>query len=63
MMPSWLRAFSRVNPLTYQVDALRRLMVAGGTSSFGLAMDFGVLLIAFIILISIASRLYPKIIT
>jgi len=63
MMPSWLRTFSRVNPLTYQVDALRRLMVVGGTTSFGLGMDFGVLLITLIFLISIASRLYPKIIT
>jgi ABC-2 type transport system permease protein len=63
MMPSWLRTFSRVNPLSYQVDALRRLMIVGGTSAFGLSMDFGVLLIAFIVLIAIASRLYPKIIT
>jgi ABC-2 type transport system permease protein len=63
MMPSWLRAFSRVNPLTYQVDALRRLMVVGGTTSFGLRVDFGVLAIAFVFLIAIASQLYPKIIT
>jgi len=63
MMPPWLRTFSRVNPLTYQVDALRRLMVVGGTTSFGLPVDFGVLAIAFLFLIAIASRLYPKIIT
>jgi ABC-2 type transport system permease protein len=62
MMPSWLRVFSRFNPLTYQVDALRRLMVAGGSSSFGLPRDFLVLGIAFAILIAIAARLYPKII-
>jgi ABC-2 type transport system permease protein len=63
MMPSWLRAFSRVNPLTYQVDALRRLMVVGGTTSFGLGVDFVVLGIAFALLVSVATRLYPKIIT
>lgn len=63
MMPSWLRTFSRVNPLSYQVDALRRLMVVGGNSSFGLSIDFLVLGIAFAALIAIAARLYPKIIT
>jgi ABC-2 type transport system permease protein len=63
MMPSWLRAFSRFNPLTYQVDALRRLMVVGGTTSFGLPVDFLVLTLAFALLIAIAARLYPKIIT
>ncbi len=63
MMPSWLRYFSRVNPLTYQVDALRRLMVVGGTTSFGLPMDFLVLSFAFALLVAIATRVYPKIIT
>jgi ABC-2 type transport system permease protein len=62
MMPGWLRAFSRFNPLSYQVDALRRLMVVGGTSSFGLPFDFLVLGVAFALLIAIAARLYPKII-
>lgn len=63
MMPSWLRNFSRVNPLTYQVDALRRLMVVGGNTSFGLRVDFLILVIAFVLLIAIAARLYPRIIT
>jgi hypothetical protein len=30
---------SRLNPLTYEVDALRHLMLAGGTSVFGIAVD------------------------
>ena len=63
MMPSWLRAFSRFNPLTYQVDALRRLMVVGGTTSFGLPFDFLVLWFVFALLIALAARLYPRIIT
>lgn len=63
MMPGWLRAFSRVNPLTYQVDALRRLMVVGGNTSFGVRIDFLVLGGAFAALIAIAARLYPRIIT
>ena len=62
VMPPWLRAFSRVNPLSYQVDALRRLMIVGGTSTFGLPLDFLVLGFAFVVLIAIAARVYPRII-
>ena len=43
MMPSWLKAVAWVNPLTYEVDALRALMLVGGASEFGLAVDFLVL--------------------
>jgi ABC-2 type transport system permease protein len=63
MMPAWLRAISRVNPLTYQVDALRGLMVESGASTFGFAHDFAALAIAFAIFIAIATYLYPRIIT
>jgi ABC-2 type transport system permease protein len=63
LMPGWLRVFARVNPLTYQVDALRRLMVEGGVSSFGLRMDFLVMAFTLAVLIAIATRLYPNIIT
>ncbi|MGH9691852.1 MAG: ABC transporter permease [Candidatus Acidiferrales bacterium] len=63
MMPAWLRVFSRVNPLTYQVDALRRLMIVGSTTTFGLHVDFLILSIALALLIAIAARLYPNIIT
>ena len=31
LMPSWLRAVSSVNPLSYQVDALRTLMIVGSS--------------------------------
>ena len=63
MMPAWLRGFSRANPLTYQVDALRRLMVVGGANSFSLGLDFLVLVLALVLLVAIAAGLYPKIIT
>jgi ABC-2 type transport system permease protein len=61
LMPAWIKAISIVNPLTYQVDALRSLMIKGEVASFGLATDFAVGMIAFIILVSIATRIYPKI--
>jgi ABC-2 type transport system permease protein len=43
MMPAWLRAVAWCNPLTYLVDALRAMMLAGGVSEFGLTVDFLVL--------------------
>jgi ABC-2 type transport system permease protein len=63
LMPLWLRSVSRVNPLTYQVDALRSLMIVGGASSFGLAIDFAFLAASLAVLVILATRLYPKIIT
>ena len=63
LMPSWLRALSKVNPLTYQVDALRHLMVQGGVSSFGLGIDFLVQALALALMVAIATRLYPTIVT
>lgn len=63
LMPPWLRGLSKVNPLTYQVDALRHLMIVGGTTSFTLRADFAILLFAFAVLVAIATRLYPNIIT
>jgi ABC-2 type transport system permease protein len=59
MMPPWLGAIARINPLTYLVDALRTLLVAGATTIAGVAIDFAVLAAAFVILVTIAARLYP----
>jgi ABC-2 type transport system permease protein len=62
VMPSWLQAISQVNPLTYQVDALRALMVVGGTSVFGIGYDLGFLLAGTALLIIVAGRLYSRIV-
>jgi ABC-2 type transport system permease protein len=63
MMPRWLQVVSQANPLTYEVDALRTLMLAGGTSVNGVGLDFLVLILTSTVLIYIASRLYPKVVT
>jgi len=63
MMPAWLRGLAAANPLTYQVDALRELMIDGGRSLFGLPLDFAVDAIVLVALIGLGARLYPKIIT
>jgi ABC-2 type transport system permease protein len=43
IMPGWLKVVSLANPLTYEVDALRSLMLTGGTSAYGIATDCAVL--------------------
>ncbi|MCE5232793.1 MAG: ABC transporter permease [Mizugakiibacter sp.] len=63
MMPPWLQRLAHANPLTYEVDGLRALMLAGGSSAFGLPLDFAVLLATLAVLVSIAGRLYPHIVT
>ncbi|MBE3576215.1 MAG: ABC transporter permease [Limnochordales bacterium] len=60
LMPQWLRFISHINPLTYQVDALRALMVEGGRAAVGLGIDFAVQALVLLILLRIAARLYPN---
>ncbi len=61
IMPSWLRVIARANPLTYEVDALRALMLPGGAATYGLGLDILVLVGVTALLIAIAGRLYPKV--
>jgi ABC-2 type transport system permease protein len=60
LMPGWLRLVSRFNPLTYQVDALRALMLTAGTTDYGLFFDFGILVAATAALIAMAARMYAR---
>ncbi len=60
IMPGWLQVISRANPLTYEVDALRTLMLTGQTSTFGLGVDCAVLVIITAVLVAIATRMYPR---
>jgi ABC-2 type transport system permease protein len=59
MMPRWLGAIARVNPLTYLVDALRASLLVHGTSATGLAADFGAMTAVFLVFVAMAARLYP----
>jgi ABC-2 type transport system permease protein len=62
IMPNWLQAISQVNPLTYEVDALRALMVIGGPTIYGVTLDLAILLAAIAILVIAAARIYPRVI-
>jgi len=60
MMPDWLQAIAKVNPLSYMVDALRTLMLPGSASVFGLGTDFAVLILVSAVLVWVAGRRYPS---
>ncbi len=60
IMPHWLKAVSLANPLTYEVDGLRALMLAGGASKYGLAFDAAVLMAISAALVAVAARMYPR---
>jgi ABC-2 type transport system permease protein len=57
LMPGWLRVLSRGNPLSYEVEALRGLLL--GTPA-NLPRDFAVLLAALLAGIAVASSLLGR---
>ena len=63
LMPDWLKVIARLNPLTYLVDVLRGLMIVGGESVHSAALDFGVMSLVFVLLLFLAARLYPTLLT
>jgi ABC-2 type transport system permease protein len=60
IMPGWLKTLAHINPLTYEVDAMRALMVVSGRSLYGFGLDFIVLIATTVVLTGLASRLYPN---
>ena len=63
MMPRGLQVVSHLNPLTYQVDALRVILLPrlSAQGQFGLPVDFMVLTGTLVVLVAISARLYPHI--
>jgi ABC-2 type transport system permease protein len=57
VMPPWLRMLNKVNPLSYEVDALRGLLI--GTSDH-LGLDFLVLVAAVVVGVLTASSLVDR---
>ncbi|HEY9889222.1 MAG TPA: ABC transporter permease [Candidatus Obscuribacterales bacterium] len=62
IMPPWLQLLSRLNPLTYLVDALRNLMLTGAIAPSSLLTDFAVLLGYATVLVILCGRLYPRLV-
>ena len=58
VMPAWLHALSKVNPLSYEVDALRALLIG---TSFN-PVDVVVLVVAAVVGIATASTLLRRLV-
>ncbi len=61
LMPDWLKAIATINPMSYVVDAMRGLLVSGDLSS--LPIDILAIALATIVLITIASFSFRRIIS
>jgi ABC-2 type transport system permease protein len=57
VMPGWLQVLSRVNPLSYEVDALRGLLIG---SPADLGLDFTVMVGALVVAVVAASSLVGR---
>jgi len=57
IMPGWLRVLSRINPLSYEVDALRGLLIG---SPYNLGLDIAVLIGAVTLGVITASSLVSR---
>jgi ABC-2 type transport system permease protein len=60
LMPAWIKRIAAANPLTYEVDGLRMLMLPTVVNPAGLVRDFSVLIVISVLLLAIATRLYPR---
>ena len=56
-MPGWLQVISRINPLSYEAEGLRALLIGTSTDIW---LDFGVLAAATVAGIAAASLLLPR---
>jgi ABC-2 type transport system permease protein len=59
IMPAWLRVIARANPLTYEVQGLRQMLVGVGGRGV-LWLDFLVVCAFFGAMLAAATRAYPK---
>ncbi|MEV0947693.1 ABC transporter permease [Rhodococcus sp. NPDC049939] len=57
VMPGWLQVVSHMNPLSYEVSALRGLLIGQPTNYW---VDFGVLAVAAVLGIALASLLLGR---
>jgi ABC-2 type transport system permease protein len=58
-MPGWLHTIARVNPLTYEVQGLRQMLVGVGGNG-ELWLDFLVVIAFFAAMLAAATRAYPR---
>jgi ABC-2 type transport system permease protein len=59
LMPGWVKAVSKVNPLTYEVNALRGVLLGVHTN---VLQDLGVLVLAVVLAVAAASAILPRLV-
>lgn len=59
-LPDWLAFLTRIDPLTYGVDALRGLMLKPGSAEFPVVMDISVIAAFGTVMIFLAVLLFSK---
>jgi ABC-2 type transport system permease protein len=59
MLPGWLHFLARVNPLTYEVQGLRQLMLGAG-APHEVLLDFVVVTGFLLAMVAAATRAYPR---
>ncbi len=57
-LPAWLGMLTLIDPLTYSVDALRRVIL--GASQYGLGLDFGVMIGFTVLVIVFGTYAFEK---
>lgn len=58
--PSWMDALSRIDPLTYGVDAMRSLMIADLPPRYPLATDIAVMVLVSAALLTVAVAAFSR---
>lgn len=58
-LPVWLTVLTRIDPMTYGVDALRGLLGSG--SHFGLLLNMSILLGAIVVTVMVGAQLFRRI--
>ncbi|MEA2300138.1 MAG: type transport system permease protein [Solirubrobacteraceae bacterium] len=59
ILPGWLHVVARVNPLTYEVQGLRQLMLGTG-APHEILLDFAVVIGFLAAMVAAATRAYPR---
>jgi ABC-2 type transport system permease protein len=59
IMPAWLKVLSQINPMSYLVDALRSLLLAGSPVT-SILPDLGVLAAVSVAVAASTAALYPR---
>jgi ABC-2 type transport system permease protein len=59
IMPVWLRTIARANPLTYEVQGLRQMLIGVGRRG-QVWLDFTVVIGFFVAMVAAATRAYPR---